>query len=206
MLFILTGDIQTGKTRFLEDLLAKLTRENINCYGVLAPGVWVDHGGHAACRYEKIGIDNLMLPQGERIAFAKRRDLKQANIEDKVSTGQSDEAQLAWAIDDNAIEKVNKHFDTIAQQLDSDSSTPGKGLLLIDEFGRLELLHEKGLTSAVTLLDQGPTALWTHAVLIVRDYLCDLSVERFGSSWKEWKLTAPGENLRKEIVSLYQGL
>lgn len=52
--------------------------------GVVAPGQWVPrpegqpdgkHGFDGAGRFEKLGIDNVLLPQGERIGFARRRDL-----------------------------------------------------------------------------------------------------------------------------------
>ena len=74
MLFILTGDIQIGKTRWLESTCRKLAADGIPCAGVVAPGVWVPSEHDDANGFEKLGIDNLLLPQGERITFARRRD------------------------------------------------------------------------------------------------------------------------------------
>ena len=38
MLFILTGDVQSGKTRWLERLVAELAADGVESRGVLAPG------------------------------------------------------------------------------------------------------------------------------------------------------------------------
>lgn len=76
MLFILTGDIQIGKTRWLKSTCRKLAADGIPCAGVVAPGVWVPSEHGDANGFEKLGIDNLLLPQGERIPFARRRDLR----------------------------------------------------------------------------------------------------------------------------------
>ena len=77
MLFLLTGEVQIGKTRWLESLVTELADCGVSCVGVLAPGQWVPaEGEHAdANGFEKLGIDNVLLPQGERIEFARRRDL-----------------------------------------------------------------------------------------------------------------------------------
>ena len=40
MLFLLTGDVQIGKTRWLERLAAELAGDGVPVAGVLAPGVW----------------------------------------------------------------------------------------------------------------------------------------------------------------------
>ena len=40
MLFLLTGDVQIGKTRWLERLAAELSGDGVQVAGVLAPGVW----------------------------------------------------------------------------------------------------------------------------------------------------------------------
>ncbi|MFR8009703.1 MAG: hypothetical protein ACLU6D_10730, partial [Gordonibacter urolithinfaciens] len=76
MLFILTGGVQSGKTRWLERLVAELAADGVESRGVLAPGVWRpradgDDGGlrppgSGEGAYEKLGIDNVLLPQGER--------------------------------------------------------------------------------------------------------------------------------------------
>lgn len=40
MLFLLTGDVQIGKTRWLEDLCASLQAAGTCVAGVMAPGQW----------------------------------------------------------------------------------------------------------------------------------------------------------------------
>uniref|UniRef100_UPI003A987F0E hypothetical protein n=1 Tax=Senegalimassilia anaerobia TaxID=1473216 RepID=UPI003A987F0E len=84
MLFLLTGDVQIGKTRWLESLCASLQAAGTCVAGVVAPGQWVPrpegqpggkHGFDGAGRFKKLGIDNVLLPQSKRIEFARRRDL-----------------------------------------------------------------------------------------------------------------------------------
>ena len=119
VLFLLTGEVQTGKTRWLERLLAELAAEGVPSAGVVAPGVWREHpgsgsgggssGGTDAVEREKLGIDNVLLPGGERIPFARRRDL--ARTEGTLDpASQSAVAGLGWEISDAAIAQVNNHF------------------------------------------------------------------------------------------------
>ena len=76
MLFLLTGDVQIGKTRWLERLAAELAGDGVPVAGVLAPGVWRvrephevpgERGLAGEGRFEKLGIDNVLLPGGERV-------------------------------------------------------------------------------------------------------------------------------------------
>ena len=76
LLFLLTGEVQSGKTRWLCQVVDDLARSGVPCAGVLAPGVW--HGTEEPGRFEKRGIDNVLLPGGERVPFARRNDLAQA--------------------------------------------------------------------------------------------------------------------------------
>jgi hypothetical protein len=122
MLFILSGDIQTGKTRWLQALVEELARESISCYGVLSPGIWreretVTDAGQRVIEYEKLGIETVFLPSMECLPFAERRDLTE-------STGgfcgeragwQSVKARLGWVIPDKAIGAINRHFDAISK-------------------------------------------------------------------------------------------
>ena len=78
MLFLLTGEVQIGKTRWLESLVTELADCGVSCVGVLAPGQWVPaEGEHAdANGFEKLGIDNVLLPSGVRSCrpcWAERR-------------------------------------------------------------------------------------------------------------------------------------
>ena len=123
MLFLLTGDVQIGKTRWLEDLCASLQAAGTCVAGVVAPGQWVPrpkgqpggkHGFDGAGRFEKLGIDNVLLPQGKRIEFARRRDLAARGKAFEEGT-QAKAAKLGWAISDTAIAQVNAHFATLAE-------------------------------------------------------------------------------------------
>lgn len=124
MLFLLTGDVQIGKTRWLESLCASLQAAGTCVAGVVAPGQWVPrpegqpggkHGFDGAGRFEKLGIDNVLLPQGERIEFARRRDLA-AGSKAFAEGAQAKAAKLGWAISDTAIAQVNSHFAMLAKQ------------------------------------------------------------------------------------------
>ena len=237
MLFVLTGDVQTGKTRWLEHLIGDLGAQGVVCAGVLAPGVWrqrtdeemaliragkVDANSMAirlgsAGPYEKLGIDNVLLPEGEHIAFARRRDLAQEmGVFDEGS--QSARVKLGWEIDDAAIGRVNAHFDELAraesrpcakgvakparvvhagddEQREGTSSAKGEAarLLVVDELGRLELVGNAGLTSAMALLERGPAGRYPHALVVVRAWLVDAARERFEGAWGPLRAIGPDD-------------
>lgn len=190
MLFTLTGGIQTGKTRWLCRLIEALGAEGVRYAGVTAPGVWrkrqlgatlpegeraVD--SRAESEYEKLGIDNVLLPGGERVPFARRVDLAcQAGAYN--SRSQSARAGLGWAIDDAAIARVNAHFRKLA-----DACQNAASLLIVDELGRLELMRGEGLVEAMALLERGPTRAFPHALVVVREDLLPLARERLAFVW-----------------------
>lgn len=223
MLFILTGDIQIGKTRWLSSLEGDLARAGVSCAGVIAPGVWVPSEHGDANGYEKLGIDNLLLPEGKRIAFARRRDL--ALVEGTLDPqSQSARMQLGWEISDAAIAQVNAHFDRIAQQAARTSGTaPARdaepacrpasapetasaqagGLLIVDEFGRLELMRDMGLTSALALVDAGPTPAFPHALVVVRETLLDLARKRFSPAWENVRPIGPTPEAHTAVFAAF---
>lgn len=145
MLFLLTGDVQIGKTRWLEDLCASLQAAGTCVAGVVAPGQWVPrpegqpggkHGFDGAGRFEKLGIDNVLLPQGERIEFARRRDLA-AEGKAFEEGAQAKAAKLGWAISDTAIAQVNANFAMLAKQAgiapaDSGANAPATAQAAVD--------------------------------------------------------------------------
>lgn len=221
MLFLLTGEVQIGKTRWLESLVAELGAFGVPCAGVLAPGQWVPSTGpHAdANGFEKLGIDNVLLPSGERIPFARRGDLARADgTFDEES--QAAKAELAWHIDDEAIARVNAHFDELAVRASvavptdakshsgrsaegAESKDPSRapGLLIVDELGRLEIWRGGGLTSAMALLAQGPTTAFPHALVVVRDYLLDDAEALFAEAWPDRCRISPDDAGRAVILS-----
>lgn len=208
MLFILTGDIQIGKTRWLQDVVARLEGAHVPVAGVLAPGVWRENPV-CANGLEKIGIDNEMLPGHELVHFARRRDLLLAESGDGSleKCGQSETEQLGWAMSDEVIEQVDAHFAALEAQVTRDADnpeTPQGGLLVVDELGRLELLRGLGLMHAVSLLRRGPSARWPHAVLIVRDWLLPQAHELFDAAWSgEVEEISPTPDARARILAAY---
>lgn len=234
MLFVLTGEVQTGKTRWLGRLAARLAAEGVRCAGVLAPGVWrpraegaalsaedLHAGGRAEGAFEKLGIDNVLLPCGERIPFARRADLaRDAGAFDCAS--QSARAGLGWAIDDAAIARVNAHFRELAAEAGAAAEIGEAGvagrfdsgpvpadpsqvppcpvpcpsaasLLVVDELGRLELVRGEGLIEAMALLDRGPTPAFPHALVVVREDLLPIARERLAPAWGVLRSIRPDE-------------
>ena len=220
MLFLLTGDAQIGKTRWLEDLCTSLQAAGTCVAGVVAPGQWVPrpegqpggkHSFDGAGRFEKLGIDNVLLPQGKRIEFARRRDLA-ADDKAFAEGTQAKAAKLGWAISDTAIAQVNAHFATLAKQAGitpADDPAPAQAasetqfiphaMLVVDELGRLELLRGCGLTNALAILDAGPTPQFPHAIAVVRETLLDEARRRFKPLWGEPIAISP-DNASRELV------
>ena len=208
MLFVLTGNIQTGKTRWLELATNDMKANGIAIYGVLAPGIWVDHRDEVirpeACDdngFEKTGIDNILLPSGERIAFARRADLA-LRENDYNERAQSARAKLGWHISDEAIARVNEHFAQIATAASNAKASHLKGLLVVDELGRLELERGEGLTEALAVLEAGPTPLYQHALIVVREMLLPHLEGKF-AAWGPRELIGSNANEHALISSLY---
>lgn len=221
MLFILTGDVQIGKTTWLAGAVDALTVAGVRCDGVLAPGVWERHADGSL---DKLGIDNVLLPAGERIAFARRADLARAEGTYDESA-QAARAALKWHIGDDAIAAVNQHFDALKKDAASvpHASTDGHGesrdvdapsaisamprspqrVLIVDELGQLELLWGEGLTSAVRLLEAGPLGACAHACAIVRDRfgLAEAAERHFADAWGGSARISPDERAWERLVA-----
>lgn len=184
MLYLLTGDVQTGKTRWLQKLIEELEANSVTPYGVIAPGRWIEHQSGTTVRFEKTGIDNELLPQHELIPFARRA----SDVDDgeaQLACSQARKAQLGWAIDDNALDRVNEHFAWVAR-ITADSSEAqengikrSKALLIIDELGPLEILHGNGLVDGLALVERGATHALPHALVVVREQLLEQAKTRF---------------------------
>lgn len=199
MLFLLTGNVQIGKSRWLERCVDRLKACGIASYGVLAPGIWVtSEGPHANDQgFEKLGINNVLLPQKETVPFALRCDIAR-NKGMFCKDSQSAKAHLAWEISDDAIDAVNRHFTSF-----SAAFIPEPSLLVVDELGRLELANENGLTSALRLLDGGPAEQFPHAVVVVRKDLLPCAVDRFANSWSVIQEIAPDEQGFESILAAF---
>lgn len=176
--------------------------------GVVAPGQWVPrpegqpggkHDFDGAGRFEKLGIDNVLLPQGERIEFARHRDLA-ARGKAFEEGAQAKAAKLGWAISDTAIAQVNAHFATLAKQAANETRLAPRAVLVVDELGRLELLHGCGLTSALAILDAGPTPQFPHAIAVVHETLLDEARRRFEPRWGKATVIGPDDAARNLVL------
>ena len=190
MLLILTGDIQIGKTRWLSRTVDQLEERGVVCEGVVAPGVW--RPSEDGRSFEKLGIDNLLLPQRTVVPFARRADLAQAEGTYD-STNLSANVGMVWHVSDAAVAEVNQHFDQLAVHVQLHEGTR-KRLLVVDELGRLELLHGGGLTSALELLEAGPRGYYGAALVVARQAfdLNNLVERRFGKVWGGAVQMGPG--------------
>lgn len=186
MLLVLTGDIQIGKTRWLQASVDRLEAAGVGCEGVVAPGVWrpqaAPEGG-----YEKLGIDNLLLPEHELVPFARREDLARAEGTYDPTNG-SAQLGLVWHIDEGAVCRVNAHFEALQARIDATPAAERllcRRVLFVDELGRLELQRGGGLTAAMGLLARGPQGYYDHALVVARNAfgLNERVVERFGEAW-----------------------
>lgn len=159
MLYLLTGEIERGKTTWLKALIAKALEKGVVIDGVITPAVFKDG--------EKIGIDCLLLPKGEVFPFGKRADL----LDGSEKTFDA-KLQLRWVFEDAAMTRINEHLSTITGE------RPSKTLFLIDELGCLELLKKQGFTEALRILDDG---CYADAIVVVRPSLLDIAQERFAA-------------------------
>ncbi len=191
MLFFLTGDVQIGKTRWLQQLADDIVAAGVPVAGVLAPGDWVPAvGGRADGNgFEKRGIDNVLLPSGERLPFARRRDLaQQEGSFDAVS--QSARAKLAWEIDDAAIARVNEHFRQLAEAGCADESARGEARASVRSEARGA--DERGLSDAGMRGLSSAGLVFAASGLLVVDELGRLELQR-------------GEGLTEAVALLRQG-
>lgn len=170
MLFILTGDIRTGKTTWLEARVRDLEAAGVPVRGVLAPGVWRDG--------EKVGIENVLLPSRERVLLAT-----------PAASGCS--RGPGWDFDEAALAHVNGHLATLAATTAEKDARAG--LLVIDEIGPLELRRGGGLIAALSLLDAGPAPAWPHALVVVRSSLAEEAAARLRPAWGLVELIRPDE-------------
>lgn len=242
MLFVLTGDVQIGKTRWLERLVADLELDGVESRGVLAPGIWrvrtsengdddvlplesdeVAAGAQSASTrhgdalhppeseqglYEKLGIDNVLLPQGERVRFALRRDLAEHAGRLNLAS-QSAAAHLGWEISEEALARVNAHFVMLVkashtEQQGSTTSSPTRlHFLVVDELGRLELERGGGLIAAMNLLQRGPTSYCPHALVVVRDRLLQTARDILADAWGEVHVISPNSESRRLVRNAF---
>ena len=143
---ILTGPRGSGKTSACQALVTQVRAGGGSAAGVLCPARFAGR--------DKIGIDVLDLSSGRQRRLAERRR-------------PGDGADGAWSFDPQAFTWAN----------DALRATPGRcDLLVVDELGPLELVHDEGFTAAADVIARGEPAL---TVIVVRPELVDIARRRW---------------------------
>ncbi len=199
MLYILTGSIQSGKTRWLQEVVKRLEESSVRCEGVLAPGIWSEANGE----FQKEGILNELLPLHEMITFALRPN-ESKGIVANINCSSNPTPQSGWYIDESAVQKVNRHF----LKLEDDFNHSGDDqttILIIDELGVLELLRNEGIKQALKLLEKGPQNHYKHAIVVARAKkdLPKIVEERFSGCWGDSEVIDPHEITPEEFITTY---
>ena len=203
MLFILTGHIQTGKTRWLQALIRDLEAHDVAVSGVVAPGIWCEHkDDFGRVEFEKLGITNELLPQHEVIQLAVRDDLAEAHQSSRPDNHHHG-MKMMWAFSDEAMAQVNDHF---ARYLDGTAPVPdAPGMLIVDELGRLELVGDAGLTRAMEAVSAGPSPYAKHALIVVREMLVELALEKLdcAEAWGGAALVYPTKADARAVMAAF---
>ena len=174
MLYLLTGDIQIGKTTWLKELIAQADEQGVELSGFISPAVFEDG--------RKTGIDVLLLPQKETLRFADVKGIgKQFDESDVVKN----KRPCMYAFHDSVIKAVNQHMSSI------DPEHPAPGWLLIDELGFLEFSEQGGVLGAMRILDQGA---YQNAIVVIRPSLLDDAQARW-SKIQEIQVIYPGHQI-----------
>lgn len=94
---------------------------------------------------EKLGIDALLLPQKQLLRFA---------VKARANDGS---CKSGWEFKQETFDAVNKHLQNRQESL-----------LIIDEIGPQELIHQRGFMSALDILDNQS---YINAVVVIRPSL-----------------------------------
>ena len=221
MLYLLTGEIQTGKTRWLEARMAQLEAAGVDVRGVLSPGVWVPgaEGG-----FEKLGIDLVFYPGHERVRFADRLSPDEVSEVDEDGYGDEDDILtgvslpgevpapapvpvtvagkvLGWKFYPFFFGKVNGLFTDLRG--DEPAEGAAKRLVVLDEIGRMELVG-RGFTDAMAFLADGENPAWPHVVAVVRSELLQRAWELLAPSWGDgMRIIHPDEEGERALFNLF---
>lgn len=150
LLVLISGESEAGKTTWCRALIDRALAMGFIPRGLISPAVF-DSGS-------KIAIDLVDIASGERKRLAERRRADQATVNAR--------GTHHWLFNDPVL----VWGDEILKQL------PPGDLLIIDEFGPLELLENDGLTSGLKLIDEGQYRL---ACVVVRPSLLATALERW---------------------------
>ena len=224
MLYLLTGEIQTGKTRWLEARVAEAEAAGVEVHGVLSPGEWAPttDGG-----FEKKGIDLVFYPSHERVRFADRLSPDDVTDEDEdgydepevigemeTLTGaplagegmaphpvHADGRTLGWKFYSYWFGQGNALFAELRR--DREPAGTAKRLVVIDEIGRLEL-NGRGFSEALAFLMDGESPAYPNVVAIVRSELLERTRTLLDPIWGD-RLQVIHPHEYKGAPSIYPG-
>jgi nucleoside-triphosphatase THEP1 len=146
-LLFVTGASEAGKTTWCLDMVQQARRQGLRVAGLLSPAVY--------CKDIKVGIDLMDLS-----SEAQRR-LADLRPEEK-----PDAPTKKWIFRGEVLRWGNQRLCEIG----------ACDLLVIDELGPLEFLHDQGFTSAFPLIDRRKYRL---ALVVVRPSLLSQAMERW---------------------------
>lgn len=150
LLVLITGESEAGKTTWCRALIDRALARGLHPCGLTSPAVF-DSGN-------KIAIDLVVIASGERKRLAERRTADQPAVHGKET--------LNWWFHDPVLAWGNAVL----------LNLPSTDLLIIDEFGPLELLENDGLTNGLKLIDAGQFRL---ACVVVRPALLATALDRW---------------------------
>jgi nucleoside-triphosphatase THEP1 len=146
---IVSGDIESGKTSYCNNVATELDERGWDVRGVISPAVFDGE--------TKIAIDAVDISTAEQRRLA---DLRSNN------TSTSGPTTKRWAFYAETIDWCN---DVLKR------STPCD-LLVVDELGPLEFEQSSGLLEGLVAVD---TRLYQHAIVVVRSHLLDQARSRW---------------------------
>lgn len=197
-LYVMTGQIQTGKTTWLKAFLKSAEQNNIRFDGLITPAIF-DNGN-------KTGIEALLLPQKERFLLAQKRsdgndkqgsfpnsaqssaatshqgESTQLSQTSKSSCQPDKEKKLGYDFDDKIMQKINMHLKTCKNAAN----------FIVDEIGPLELVQNKGYIEALNILDAQSV---NNALVVIRPSLLDIAQKR----WGNFKTLTPDDNIQETL-------
>ena len=178
-LYVMTGQIQTGKTTWLKGFLKEAANADVRIDGLITPAIF-ENG-------EKTGIEARLLPQDENFLLAKKRYFDGGeggshNFKQQVFDGKK---KLGYDFSDNAMQRINKHFATCF----------GAHNFLVDEIGPLEMMQGKGYVEAMRLLDERAA---DNAIAVIRPSLLDAARKR----WGEFETLTPESSIEQLLERL----
>ena len=149
-LYLVTGEIGSGKSVFSSQILDSAIEAGMKCDGILTPGIFKDG--------VKMGIEMQDVGSGEKQLFAKKVVLNDVPCDD-LRMGQ-------WCMREDVLTWGNECLAGIGTV----------DVLFLDELGPLEFWRKIGLMAGLDLLDK---AAFEYGFAVIRPSLLDEARERF---------------------------